>query len=146
MTFWEHLMFARIKKWEIINICKSSRIAAMERKPCNGSSLPSAVSIRCRPKEKSTAWFVPSHGFPKIMLILSARDNPDILATAKKIGPAIIFERIWKELAIGKIIRDLLKDRKFEFNVREPSFYCFASPVRIRLRSLLRSMEKRSAH
>lgn len=58
----------------------------------------------------------------KIMLILSARDNPDILATAKKIGPAIIFERIWKELAIGKIIRDLLKDRKFEFNVERAIF------------------------
>ncbi len=58
----------------------------------------------------------------KIMLILSALDNPDILATAKKIGPAIIFERIWKELAIGKIIRDLLKDRKFEFNVERAIF------------------------
>ena len=58
----------------------------------------------------------------KIMLILSALDNPDILATAKKIGPAIIFERIWKELAIGKIIRDLLKDRKFEFDVERAIF------------------------
>ena len=32
----------------------------------------------------------------KIMLILSARDNPDVRATAKKIGPAIIFERLWQ--------------------------------------------------
>jgi transposase len=55
-------------------------------------------------------------------LVLSARDNPDVQALAKKIGPAMIFERIWKELGIGKIIRDLLKDRKFEFDVERAIF------------------------
>jgi transposase len=58
----------------------------------------------------------------KIMLILSARDNPDVRATAKKIGPAIIFERLWQELGLGKIIRNLLKDRKFEFEVERAIF------------------------
>jgi transposase len=58
----------------------------------------------------------------KIILVLSARDNPDVQAMAKKIGPAMIFERIWKELGIGKIIRDLLKDRKFEFDVERAIF------------------------
>ncbi len=58
----------------------------------------------------------------KIMLILSARDNPDIQATAKKIGPAIIFGRLWKELGLGKIISNLLKERKFEFNVERAIF------------------------
>jgi transposase len=58
----------------------------------------------------------------KIILVLSARDNPDVQATAKKIGPAMIFERIWKELGIGGIIRDLLKDRKFEFDVERAIF------------------------
>ncbi len=57
-----------------------------------------------------------------IILILSARDNPLVQATAKKIGPAIIFERIWEELGIGKIIRNLLKDRKFEFDVERAVF------------------------
>lgn len=58
----------------------------------------------------------------KIILVLSARDNPYVQATAKKIGPAMIFERIWKELGIGKIIRDLLKDRRFEFDVERAIF------------------------
>jgi transposase len=58
----------------------------------------------------------------KIILVLSARDNSDVQAMAKKIGPAMIFERIWKELGIGKIIRDLLKDRKFEFDVERAIF------------------------
>ncbi|HLA04804.1 MAG TPA: IS1634 family transposase [Syntrophales bacterium] len=58
----------------------------------------------------------------KVLLILSARDNADIQATAKKIGPAIIFERLWQELGIDKIIRRLLKDRKFEFDVERAIF------------------------
>jgi len=58
----------------------------------------------------------------KIMLILSARDNPDLRAAARKIGPTIIFERLWQELGIGKIIRNLLKDRKFEFDVERAIF------------------------
>jgi hypothetical protein len=51
----------------------------------------------------------------KVLLILSGKS--DVHATAKKIGPALIFDRIWKELGIGKIIGRLLKDRKFEFDV-----------------------------
>ena len=58
----------------------------------------------------------------KIVMILSARDNPDVRATAKKIGPTIIFERLWQEMGIGEIIRNLLKDRKFEFNVERAIF------------------------
>ena len=58
----------------------------------------------------------------KVLLVLSARDNADIQATARKIGPAIIFERLWQELGIGKIIKRLLKDRKFEFDVERAIF------------------------
>ena len=58
----------------------------------------------------------------KIIMILSARENPEVLATAKKIGPAIIFERLWNELGIGKVIHNLLKERKFEFNVERAVF------------------------
>jgi transposase len=58
----------------------------------------------------------------KITLILSTRGNADVQATSKKIGPAIIFERLWQELGIGKIIRTLLKDRKFEFDVERAIF------------------------
>ena len=58
----------------------------------------------------------------KITLILSTRGNADVQATAKKIGSAIIFERLWQELGIGKIIRSLLKDRKFEFDVERAIF------------------------
>ena len=58
----------------------------------------------------------------KVLLILSARGNADVQATAKKIGPAMIFERLWQELGIGKILHRILKDRKFEFDVERAIF------------------------
>jgi transposase len=56
----------------------------------------------------------------KVLLVLSGKS--DILADAKKIGPALICERLWKELGIGKIIRRLLSERKFEFDVERAIF------------------------
>jgi hypothetical protein len=48
--------------------------------------------------------------------------HPEVQATAKKIGPAIIFERLWKELGISKVIANILKGRKFEFDVERAVF------------------------
>jgi transposase len=58
----------------------------------------------------------------KVLLILSTRGNPDVQATAKKIGPAMIFERLWQELGIGKIFHRVLKGRKFGFDVERAIF------------------------
>jgi transposase len=58
----------------------------------------------------------------KVLLILSARGNPDVQATAKKIGPAMIFERLWQELGVGKILHRILHERKFEFDVEKAIF------------------------
>src|ERR1035438_2264980 len=51
----------------------------------------------------------------KTLLILSDRSN--VSASAKKIGPALIFERLWKELGIGAIVASLVSSRKFGFSV-----------------------------
>ena len=51
----------------------------------------------------------------KVLLILSGKS--DVQARAKKVGPTLIVERLWKELGIGKIIGRLLMDRKFGFDV-----------------------------
>jgi len=56
----------------------------------------------------------------KTMLILSGRS--DISADALKIGPSIIFERLWKETGIQKAIKRLLIDRKFGFDVERALF------------------------
>ncbi len=51
----------------------------------------------------------------KVMLVLSSKSR--ISANSKKVGPSLIFERLWKELGIQKVIQGLLADRKFGFDV-----------------------------
>jgi transposase len=55
-----------------------------------------------------------------VLLILSGRS--DVTASAKKIGPALIFERLWRELGIQKGIGDLLSGRRFEFDAERAIF------------------------
>ncbi|BBO88050.1 IS1634 family transposase [Desulfosarcina ovata] len=54
------------------------------------------------------------------MLILSGKS--DLAADAKKIGPVLIFERLWKETGIQAAIVRSLKGRRFEFNVERAIF------------------------
>ncbi len=56
----------------------------------------------------------------RAMLILSGKS--DVSAKALKIGPSIIFNRLWKETGIQKAIKHLLKDRHFEFDVERAIF------------------------
>jgi transposase len=56
----------------------------------------------------------------KVLLVLSGKSK--VHAAAKKIGPSLIFERLWKELGIGKIIQGLLGGRRFEFDVERAIF------------------------
>src|SRR4030067_861040 len=56
----------------------------------------------------------------KVLLVLSGKS--DVRADARKIGPALICERLWKELEIGKIIRRFLAERKFGFDVERAVF------------------------
>jgi transposase len=56
----------------------------------------------------------------KVLLILSGKS--DVSAACKKIGPALIFERLWEELGIKKVINELLSNRKFEFDVERAVF------------------------
>jgi transposase len=50
-----------------------------------------------------------------VLLFLSGK-NESIRAEAKKIGPALVFERIWKDLEIDRILNRLLVNRKFGFD------------------------------
>lgn len=56
----------------------------------------------------------------KVLLVLT--DTSQVRACAKKIGPALIFERLWQELGIKKVIKELLSDRKYEFDVERAIF------------------------
>jgi len=56
----------------------------------------------------------------RTMMILTGKS--DVSAEAVKIGPPIIFERLWKETGIGKAIKGLLQNRRFEFDVERAIF------------------------
>jgi len=56
----------------------------------------------------------------RTLLILS--DQSKVSAVATKIGPALIFERLWKELGIGTIVSTLVAERKFGFSVERALF------------------------
>jgi transposase len=54
------------------------------------------------------------------LMILSG--NSDMAADAKKIGPVLIFERLWRETGIKAAITRVLSGRKFEFDVERAIF------------------------
>ncbi len=54
------------------------------------------------------------------LLVLSGKS--ELLAEAGKIGPALIFGRLWEELGIGKVLKELLKDRLFSFDAERAVF------------------------
>jgi transposase len=56
----------------------------------------------------------------KVLMVLSGRSH--VNASAKKIGPALVFERLWKELGIRQVIESLLSNRKFSFDVERAIF------------------------
>lgn len=56
----------------------------------------------------------------KALLIISGKS--ELSADAKKIGPALIFERLWEETGIKKAILKQLKGRRFEFDVERAVF------------------------
>jgi len=58
----------------------------------------------------------------KSLLILSGQS--DISAHAVKIGPTMIFERLWEETGIRKTIKALLSGRRFGFDVERAIFLC----------------------
>jgi transposase len=56
----------------------------------------------------------------KTMLILSGKS--DVSADTVRIGPSIIFERLWQQTGIKKAIQRLIVDRRFEFDVERAIF------------------------
>lgn len=56
----------------------------------------------------------------KVLLVLSGKTP--VNASARKIGPTLIFERLWKELGIKKVITSLVCNRKFIFDVERAIF------------------------
>jgi transposase len=56
----------------------------------------------------------------RTMLVLTG--NSEVLAEAKKIGPALIFERLWDRTGIKRAIKKALKNRFYQFDIERAIF------------------------
>ena len=61
--------------------------------------------------------------FSEKLAILGAHARGESIVTrSARIGPALIFQRLWQACSIGKVLTALLKDRRFEFSVERAIF------------------------
>jgi arginine repressor len=61
--------------------------------------------------------------FAEHVLLLTAHRSGQVpVVTSHRIGPALIFERLWQETGCQQVISDLLRDRHFEFSVERAIF------------------------
>lgn len=114
-------MFARTKKsgrYEYLQIVENSKV--------NGNTRQRVIATVGRLDQLQAKGSVETlirslaRFSEKTLLILSGK--VDVSAHAVKTGPALIFERLWNELGLPGIIRDLLAGRKYEFDVERAVF------------------------
>jgi transposase len=61
--------------------------------------------------------------FCEALLVVEAHDRGEApVVTTRRIGPALIFERLWRELGCGEVLASLLEDRSFGFSVERATF------------------------
>ena len=61
--------------------------------------------------------------FSNQFLILSAHRNNELNSVqTRKIGPGIVFERLWKETGCQEVVQELLANRKFKFSIERAIF------------------------
>jgi hypothetical protein len=61
--------------------------------------------------------------FSEKLAVLGAHQRGQSVTTCtKRIGPAFIFDRLWSQLGIDVVLKDLLASRKYEFAVERAIF------------------------
>lgn len=117
----EATMFARVKKSG-----NNQYLQIVENRRENGKVVQRVLTTLGRLDQMSEKGEVEalvrslSRFSERTLLILSEKSK--VSASAMKIGPALIFERLWKELGIGSIVSSLVAERKFGFSVERALF------------------------
>jgi len=61
--------------------------------------------------------------FSETLAVLGARERGEALTgRTRRIGPATVFDRLWHEMGIGRVLGVLVADRRFEFSVERAVF------------------------
>ena len=50
------------------------------------------------------------------------RRGESITTRTTRIGPALVFDRLWRNLGLDRVLKDLLRERKFDFDVERAVF------------------------
>ena len=114
-------MFARIKKSG-----KYQYLQIVENRKENGKVKQRVISTigrmdQLQPKGRIETLIRSLSRFSeRTLMILNGQS--DVSAEARKTGPSLIFERLWKETGIRDAIRDVVADRRFEFDVERAVF------------------------
>ena len=114
-------MFARIKKsgrYEYLQIVENKKVEGKTRQrviATIGRMDEIKEKDQLEPLIRSLSRFS-----DKVLLLLSKDSVPDV--DAVKIGPAMIFDRLWRELQMPQIFSELLANRKFSFNLERAVF------------------------
>ena len=114
-------MFARVKKsgkYQYLQIVENRKVKGKVKQ-----RVISTIGRMDRLQEKDRVEILIrslSRFSEKALLILSGQS--DVSADAVKIGPSIIFERLWRETGIQRAIKKMLAGRKFEFDVERAIF------------------------
>lgn len=114
-------MFARIKKappYEYLQIVENNRVDGKSRQRVLWT-----IGRVDRLKEKGSVDQILkslAKYSEKALLLLAGVSDPD--ADVFKIGPSLIFERLWERSGVKEVITDLLQDYKYGFDVERAIF------------------------
>ena len=114
-------MFARVKtsgKYQYLQIVENRREGAKTRQ-----RVIATIGRMDQIQQKETVETLVrslSRFSEKVLMVLSGTGDVD--AHSRTIGPALIFDRIWKESGIQRVLRDHLSERKFAFDVERAIF------------------------
>jgi hypothetical protein len=114
-------MFARVKKsgrYEYLQLVENSKIGGKVRQRVI-STIGRIDQLQAKGSVETIIRSL-SRFSEKTLLVLSGK--VDVKAHAVKLGPALIFERLWKELGLPSIINGLLAKRKFQFDMERAIF------------------------
>lgn len=114
-------MFARVKKsgkYEYLQLVENKKIDKKTKQRVV-ATLGRLDELRDKGQIESLIRSL-SRFSEKNLMILSGKSDPDV--SAVKIGPALIFERLWNETGIKKAILEALKGREYQFDVERAIF------------------------
>ena len=116
-------MFVRVKKsgkYDYLQVVHNEKIAGQVKQ--NVMATLGRLDV-LKATGRIDALIASCSRFAEQVAVINASRREEIPAASKaRIGPALVFERLWKELGFPEILRGLLRERKYEFSVERAVF------------------------